>query len=109
MKMRTYSLDFKICIIKELLKQTMERQNIYLRNPDSYDNGYWNWEQSERCALLTVLDILGDDLSCIAEETISDAHNLMETLKIRNCEVMINGNKYVKRRIARIMGKTGKR
>ncbi|KKL79760.1 hypothetical protein LCGC14_2011560 [marine sediment metagenome] len=83
---RTYSLPFKICIIKELLKQTIERQNIYLRNPDSYDSGYWNWEQSERCALLTVLDILDDDISCIAKETINDAHTLMETLNIRNCE-----------------------
>ncbi len=83
---RTYSLPFKICIIKELLKQTMERQNIYLRNPDSYDSGYWNWEQSERCALLTVLDILDDDISCIAKETIQDAHTLMEETNIINYE-----------------------
>ena len=78
MSRRTYSLPFKICIIKELLKQTMERQNIYLRNPDCYSEDFWNWEQSERCALLTVLDILDDDISCIAKETINEAHNEME-------------------------------
>jgi len=83
---RIYSLPFKICIIKELLKQTMERQDIYLRNPDSYDSGYWNWEQSERCALLTVLDILDDDISCIAKETINNAHNLLETYCLPNSE-----------------------
>ena len=80
MKKRTYSLEFKICIIKELLKQTIERQDDYLRNPDCYGEDFWNWEQSERCALLTVLDILDDDISCIAKETISEAHNSMETL-----------------------------
>ncbi len=80
---RTCSLPFKICIIKELLKQTMERQNIYLRNPDSYDSGYWNWQQSERVVYLTVLDILDDDISCIAKETISDAHTSMEESELK--------------------------
>lgn len=87
MTKRTYSLDFKICIIKELLKQNMEWQNEYLRNPDCYDEGFWNWEQSERCTLLTVLDILDDDISCIAKETINNAHNLMETLSPKNIDI----------------------
>ena len=81
---RTYSLPFKICIIKELLKQTMERQSVYEENPDSYGEDYWTWQQSERCALLIVLDILDDDISCIAKETIQDAHTLMEEINIKN-------------------------
>ena len=86
MTKRTYSLEFKICIIKELLKQTMERQNLYILNPDCYGEDFWDWEQSERCAYLTVLDILDDDISCIAKETLNEAHNLMETLKLRDDE-----------------------
>ncbi len=77
-------MEFKICIIKELLKQTIERQNIYLRNPDCYDEGFWDWEQSERCTLLTVLDILDDDISCIAKETINNAHEAMEKITKNN-------------------------
>jgi len=84
MAKRTYSLEFKICIIKELLKQTMEWQNEYLRNPECYDEGFWDWEQSERCALLTVLDILDDDISCIAKETINNAHEEMEKITNNN-------------------------
>lgn len=78
MTKRTYSLEFKICIIKELLKQTMELQKVYEENPDCFGEDFWTWQQSERCALLTVLDILDDDISCIAKETIADAHTLME-------------------------------
>ena len=82
MNNRTYSLDFKVCIIKELLKQTIERQNEYIRNPSCDGEDFWTWEQSERCAYLTVLEILNDDISCIAEETISEAHNKMENENI---------------------------
>ena len=83
---RIYSLPFKICIIKELLKQTMERQDIYEENPECFGEDFWTWQQSERVALLTVLDILDDDISCIAKETIRDAHILMEETNIKNCE-----------------------
>jgi len=75
---RTYSLEFKICIIKELLKQTMELQKIYEENPECFGEDFWTWQQSQRCVLITVLDILNDDLSCIAKETINNAHEVMD-------------------------------
>jgi len=80
MKKRTYSLEFKICIIKELLKQVLERIKEYEKNPQIITYDIFTWYQSQRCALITILDILDDDISCIDKETIDDAHNLMEIL-----------------------------
>jgi len=68
MTKQTYSLEYKINIIKELLKETMDRQETYEKNPDSFGEDFWTWQQSERVAYLTVLDILNDDLSYIAND-----------------------------------------
>ena len=78
MKNRTYSLEYKICIVKKLLKQTMELQKVYEENPEDYGEDFWTWQQSERCAYLTVLDILNDDLSYMAKEILEKAHEEME-------------------------------
>ena len=86
MAKRTYSSEFKICIIKELLKQVLERIKEYEKNPQIFTYDIFTWYQSQRCALITVLDILGDDLSYMAKETLDEAHNMMETLELRNKE-----------------------
>jgi len=73
MTKQTYSLEYKINIIKELLKETMDRQETYVKNPDSFGEDFWIWQQSERVTYLTVLDILNDDLSYIANDILEKA------------------------------------
>jgi hypothetical protein len=65
-----YSLNYKKKIIRELLKQTMEIQSEI----DANDvEGVWLWYQAERVTYMTVLDILNDNLECLADETIERA------------------------------------
>ena len=59
-----YSLIYKKDIIRELLRQVIERQQEPLPEMS------WMWNQSEKCAYITVLQILENDLSCLDEETI---------------------------------------
>ena len=62
-----YSLIYKKDIIRELLRLVKERQQKDLPEMS------WMWNQSERCAYITVLQILDNDLSCLDEETIDVA------------------------------------
>ena len=62
-----YSLIFKKDIIRELLRQVKKRQHEDLPEMS------WMWNQSERCAYITVLQILDNDLSCLDEDTIEIA------------------------------------
>jgi len=73
MTKQPYSLEYKINIIKELLKETMDRQETYVKNPDCFGEDFWTWQQSERVTYLTVLDILNDDLSYIANDILERA------------------------------------
>jgi len=69
-----YSLNYKKKIIRELLKQTMEIQSEI----DANDvEGVWLWYQAERVTYMTVLDILNDNLECLADETIERARKEM--------------------------------
>jgi len=74
---KTYTLEFKICIIKELIKQTKKQQELNEENQD-YNDNIWAWQHAESCAYLTVLNILDDDLDCITEKTLLNANKLLE-------------------------------
>jgi len=69
-----YSLNYKKKIIRELLKQTMEIQSEI--DPNDVE-GVWLWYQAERVTYMTVLDILNDNLECLADETIERARKEM--------------------------------
>ena len=71
-----YSLIYKKNIIRELLRQVKERQDLLKSKLDKNSREFWNWEQSERNALITVLEILNDDLSCLDEETLDNAEKM---------------------------------
>jgi hypothetical protein len=69
-----HSLNYKKKIIRELLRQTMENQSEI----DANDvEGVWLWYQAERVTYMTVLDILNDNLECLADETIERARKEM--------------------------------
>ena len=72
-----YSLIYKKEIIRELLRQVKERQRFI-----SKDIRAWDWEQSEKITLITVLEILNNDLSCLEEETLDNAEKM--TMKAIN-------------------------
>lgn len=67
-----YSLTYKKDIIKALLKNTIKQQNIYEKNPDRFDKGYYTLKQIERSIYVIVLDILNDDLKCVAKDIIDE-------------------------------------
>jgi len=71
-----YTLNYKKAIIKCLLRQTIDNQSTI----DANDvEGIWLWYQAERVTYITVLDVLNDNLDCIADETIEKARKEMIT------------------------------
>lgn len=67
-----YSLIYKKNIIKALIKNTIKQQNMYEKNPESFDKRYYTLKQIERNVYVTVLDILNDDLKCVAKNIINE-------------------------------------
>jgi len=55
-----YSLEYKIEIIRELLRQTMEEQSNF--DVNNTDTDIWLWKQAEKVTYITVLDVLNDYL-----------------------------------------------
>ena len=78
MTKKVYNLEFKRCVIKELLNQVLERIKEYEKNPQIFSYDIFTWYQSQRCALITVLDILDDNISYMTEKTLLGANKLLE-------------------------------
>lgn len=57
-----YGLDYKIGVIRELLKEVAKEQSTEL------DKDMWLWKQAERVTYISVLDILNDNLDWIPDE-----------------------------------------
>ena len=57
-----YGLDYKIGVIRELLKEVAKEQSTEL------DKDMWLWKQVERVTYISVLDILNDNLDWIPDE-----------------------------------------
>jgi hypothetical protein len=58
-----YTLDFKIKVIKEILKEINREQKEFIN-----DRKFWEWKQAEKLAYMTALDILEDDMDLINQD-----------------------------------------